>query len=125
MSIYEQVAAVLEKTADYLDAQDHEKTASVRQERRQTVATFAEKYAAATGEDLSENVLNKLTVSDVDLVSAFQKLASRVDSNTEPEDMGEPGDIPDREPVYMTKKAEQEARQHAADDRLLGWIMSD
>ena len=125
MSIYEQVAAVLEKTADYLDAQEHEKTAEVRQERRQAVTEFAEKYATATGEDLSENVIAKLTASDIDLVSAFQKLASRVDSNTEPEDMGEPGDIPDREPVYMTKKAELEAKQQAADERMLGWIMSD
>jgi hypothetical protein len=125
MSIYEQVAAVLEKTADYLDAQEHEKTATVRQERRRDVTEFAEKYAAATGEDLSENVIAKLTASDVDLVSAFQKLASRVDTNTAPEDMGEPGDIPDRDPVYMTKKAAQEATQVAADERMLGWIMSD
>ena len=122
---YEQLATVLEKTADYLDAQEHEKTAATRDERRKVITAFAEKYATATGEDLSDNVIDKLASSDVDLVGAFQKLASRVDANTEPEDLGEPGDMPDAEPVYMTKKAADEAQGVAADDRLLSWIMSD
>jgi hypothetical protein len=122
---YEQLATVLEKTADYLDAQEHEKTAAARDERHKVITAFAEKYAAATGEELSENVIKKLAASDVDLMGAFDKLASRVDGNTEPEDMGEPGDLPDAEPVYMTKKAEVEAKAQAAEDRFLSFIMSE
>lgn len=122
---YEQLATVLEKTADFLDAQEHEKTAATRDERHKVITAFAEKYATATGEDLSDNVINKLASSDVDLVGAFQKLASRVDADTAPEDLGEPGDMPDAEPVYMTKKAEVEAQIQAADDRFLNFLMSD
>lgn len=125
MSLYDQVASVLEKTADLLDAQEHEKTAAAREERHKVIAAFAEKYSSATGEDLPDNIIKKLAESDVDLVEAFQKLASRVDANAEPEDLGEPGDLPDSEPVYMTKKAAVEARSQAADDRLLSWIMDD
>lgn len=122
---YDHLANVLEKTADLLDAQEQEKTAAAREERQKVVTAFAEKYAAATGEELSDHVIEKLAASDVDLVGAFNKLASRVDSNTEPEDLGEPGDMPDAEPVFMTKKAAVEAQNQAADDRLLSWIMSD
>ena len=122
---YDHLANVLEKTADLLDAQEQEKTAAAREERQKVTTALAEKYAAATGEELSENIIEKLAASDVDLVSAFNKLASRVDDNTEPEDLGEPGDMPDAEPVFMTKKAAVEARSQAADDRLLSWIMSD
>ncbi len=125
MSLYENVATVLEKAADYLDAQDHEKTAAAQHERKQVITGFAEKYATMTGEDLSPKIIDKLAQSDVDLVSAFQKLASHVDSNTAPEDMGEPGDLPDSEPVYMTKKAALEAHEKVAEERLLSWIMSD
>jgi hypothetical protein len=122
---FEKVAIALEAAANLLDAQEHEKTAAARDERHKVVTAFAEKYATATGEDLSERVIEKLTTSDVDLVGAFDKLASRVDANTEPEDLGEPGDIPDAEPVYMTKKAAAEAQVVVAEDRFLSWLMSD
>lgn len=122
---YERIAAVLEKTADFLDAQEHEKTAAICNERRKMVSAFAEKYAAATGEDLSSRVIDKLTASDVDLVGAFQKLAARIDANTAPEDLGEPGDHPDNEPVYTTKKAALEAREKTAEANFLNWIMED
>lgn len=122
---YEQIATVLEKTADYLDAQENEKTAAVHTERRKMISAFAEKYAAATGEDLSDNVMDKLAASDVDLVGAFQKLAARVDTDTAPEDLGEPGDLPDGEPVYTTKKAALEAHKEASESRFLNWIMED
>jgi hypothetical protein len=127
MSLYERLAIVLEKTADYLDAQDAEKTAAAQTERRQLVTDFSEKYATATGEELPEEVIEKLASSDVNLLSAFQKFAAHVDnSNTdELDDLGEPGDIPDGEPVYMTKKAELEARTKAASDGFLNFIMSE
>jgi hypothetical protein len=122
---YDHLANVLEKTADLLDAQEQEKTAAAREERQKVSKALAEKYAAATGEELSENIIEKLAASDVDLVGAFNKLASRVDNNAEPEDLGEPGDMPDAEPVFMTKKAAVEAQSQAAESRLLSWIMSD
>jgi hypothetical protein len=127
MSFYERLATVLEKTADYLDAQDAEKTAAAQAERRQLVTDFAEKYATATGEELPEKTIEKLASSDVNLLSAFQKLAAHVDGdNTNaPEDLGEPGDMPDGDPVYMTKKAELEAKTQAAGESFLNFIMSE
>jgi hypothetical protein len=121
----EKLATVLEKTADYLDAQEHEKTAAAQNERRQVVDSFAEKYASATGEELSDDVLNKLTNSDLDLVDTFQKLAARIDGGNAPDDMGEPGDLPDGDPIYSNKKEAAAAQQQAAGDKFLSWIMSD
>jgi hypothetical protein len=127
MSFYERLATVLEKTADYLDAQDAEKTAAAQNERRQLVTDFAEKYATATGEELSETTVEKLASSDVNLLTAFQKLAARVDGERTDviEDLGEPGDMPDRDPVYMTKKAELAAKTQAAEDSFLNFVMSE
>lgn len=127
MSFYERLATVLEKTADYLDAQDAEKTAAAQAERRQLITDFSEKYATATGEELPEKVIEKLAASDVNLLSAFQKLAAYVDGNSTdaPDDLGEPGDMPDGEPVFMTKKAALEAKTRAAEDSFLDFIMSE
>ena len=127
MNFYERLATVLEKTADYLDAQEAEKVAAAQAERRQLVTDFSEKYATATGEELPKKVIEKLASSDVNLLSAFQKLAAHVDGrNTEaPEDLGEPGDMPDGEPVYMTKKAALEAKSQAAEESFLDFIMSE
>lgn len=127
MSFYENLAAVLEKTANFLDAQEAEKVAAAQTERRQLITDFAEKYATATGEELPENTIEKLASSDVNLLSAFQKLAAHVDHRNAdaPEDLGEPGDMPDGEPTYMTKKAELDAKAQAASDSFLGFIMSE
>jgi hypothetical protein len=128
MSLNERLATVLEKTADYLDAQDAEKTAAAQDERRKLLAEFSEKYASVTGEELPEDALAKLATSDAKLLSAFQKLAAHVEggnTNDAPEDLGEPGDMPDGDPVYMTKKAELAAKTQAAGDSFLAFIMSE
>ena len=126
MSFYERLATVLEKTADYLDAQDAEKTAAAQSERRQLVTDFAEKYATATGEELPEKTIEKLASSDVNLLSAFQKLAAHVEHVRDDtiDDLGEPGDLPDGEPVFMTKKAELAAKSQAAEDSFLNFVIT-
>lgn len=129
MNLNERLATVLEKTADYLDAQDAEKTAAAQDERRKLLSEFSEKYASVTGEELPEDALAKLATSDEKLLSAFQKLAAHVEGghnhNDAPEDLGEPGDLPDGDPVYMTKKAELNAKTQAASDSFLNFIMSE
>ena len=76
---------------------------------------------------MPEEALAKLAASDEKLLAAFQKLAAHVDgsSNESPEDLGEPGDMPDGDPVYMTKKAELAAKAQAADESFLTFIMSE
>lgn len=123
--IYERIATALEKTADFLDAQDAEKVASVQHERRQMIDGLSEQYATVTGEELSSDVCEKLAASDVNLLATFQKLAARVNSNNAPEDLGEPGEMSDGDPVYTTKKAELSAKTQAAGDSFLNFIMSE
>jgi len=123
--LYDRLATVLEKTADFLDTQDAEKTATAQDDRNKQVSAFSEKYATALGEDLSEDVITKLAASDEDLLSAFQKLAAHVGDDNGPDDMGAPGDMPDGDPVYMTKKAALAAKANAADESFVNFIMSE
>lgn len=124
---FNRLADVLEKTANYLDNQEAEKTAAAQDARRQLVNEFSERYTAATGEDLSEQIVEKLAASDENLLALFQKLAARIESNTNeaPDDLGEPGDMPDSDPVYTTKKAALAANVKSAEDNFLGFIMGE
>lgn len=124
---FNRLADVLEKTANYLDNQEAEKTAAAQDARRQLVNEFSERYTAATGEDLSEQIVEKLAASDENLLALFQKLAARIESNTNeaPDDLGEPGDMPDSDPVYTTKKAALAANVKSAEDNFLSFIMGE
>lgn len=112
----EKVASVLEAAADYLDALDGEKQAAVKAEREHLIAAIGEKYAEATGEDISDDVLRKLANADTDLLSAFEKFAET--SYEKIAELGEPGDRRDFTAPVSTKEAAE-----AADERFLNFIV--
>ena len=122
MSFYEKLATVLEKTANVLDLQTREQRSEQEAQRQQMLAVVSEKYAAATGEDLSEEVVEKLAHSDENLLAVMQKLAAQA-NNTEPDDMGQAVDVDNDKPVYATKKAEYKAEAEQAADNFLNFIM--
>ena len=113
----EKVASVLEAAADYLDALDGEKQAAVKAERERLITIIGEKYAEATGEDISDDVLRKLADADTDLLSAFEKFAETSFEKTA--ELGEPSDKRD----FTAPVSKKEAAE-AADERFLDFLVS-
>jgi hypothetical protein len=116
------IADVMEKTALFLDAQETEKTASAHAERAQVVDTFAEKYASATGEELPQKVREQLIHSDVNLMTAFEKMAGIAGRHDQaPSDLGSPASYSEGPPEPATVK---EAADRAG-DAFVNWIVND
>jgi hypothetical protein len=78
-----QIANVLEKTAHVLDANDAEKQAAVKTARDRSVKELSVKFRDATGDDLPEDVLQKLAASDEDVLSTVTKLVEKSGSAVE------------------------------------------
>jgi hypothetical protein len=114
----EKVADVLEAAATYLDAVEGEKQAEVRASREGLIAEIGEKYAGATGEDISDELLRKLADADVDLLSILEKVADV--SSDEVAELGSPSDL--RDSTVPLNKKEAAA---AADDRFLDFVLTD
>lgn len=112
------VADVLEAAAVYLDAVEAEKQAAIRAEREQIIAAIGEKYAEATGEDITDDILRKLANADTGLLGAFERFAETSTEKTA--ELGEPSDRRDLD-TPMNKKEEAEA----ADDRFLEFVLTD
>jgi len=114
----EKVANVLDALASYIDGIEREKQAGVTAEREQLISAIGEKYAAATGEDISDDVLRKLAGSDVALLQTLDKIAeTRKEDDTS---LGSPSDEHDRNTVPETKKEAVDT----ANDQFLNWILS-
>lgn len=118
------VADLLEKIAEHLDAEETTRQEAARNERRKVAQELGEKIASSTGEDLPSDLLEKIASSDQSVVDAVIKLAERT-STQPPEDLGEPGDMQDdRARVLTTKNAQLKEAADQADDQFLNWIMS-
>lgn len=114
----EKVADVLDAAATYLDAVESEKQAKVNSERENLIADIGEKYAEATGEEISDDVLRKLANADVDLLSILEKVA-----DVSSDKVAELGEASDRfDPTAPMNKKEASA---AADERFLSFVLSD
>jgi len=70
------VANVLEKLAVYVETIQAEKDAGLREQRNKIVEAVRQKLSSVTGEDIPEDVLNKLGETDPKVLSMFDKLAS-------------------------------------------------
>ena len=70
-------ADVLEKTAALIDAQEVEKTAAVKNERKAVVKLLSDKYAETTGEALSDEVVEKLAASSDDILTTVQQMIEK------------------------------------------------
>lgn len=101
------VADVLEEAAKVVDSQEAEKTAAVKKARESALKIVAEKYAEATGEELPEEILNKLASSDDDIVSTVQKMVEKTASNNSVESLGRSSEQPStRQPSNKKEAAE-------------------
>jgi hypothetical protein len=77
-----EVAKVLEKVAVYIEATEAEKNAAVVAERDRLVTAIREKVSASTGLDISEDVVNKLSTADPEVLATIEKLAESSDSES-------------------------------------------
>ena len=102
------VADVLEKSAIVYDQQEAEKTASVEKARQASVKDLSEKYAAATGEELPEDVLNKLASADDGVLGTVQRLMEKKASDG-PEKLGGSSDSPSTRKPLNKEEAKQAA----------------
>ena len=112
------IANVLERMADVLDAGEAEKQASVVQQRVTQIDKLVEQYREATGEDLPDNIRQKLASSDEDVVSLVQKMAERQTEKVE--SLGGPSSNRDGDALPLTKKEAADA----ANERFLNWAIS-
>jgi hypothetical protein len=112
------IAAVLDATANHLDALEHEKASSLNAERSARIDTLASKYAEATGEEMPENLRKKLANSDKEVVELITSMATKQASAVEA--LGSPSERNDDggTPLSVKEAAEQ------AEQRFLGWITS-
>lgn len=110
----EKVATVLEKLAVYMDAMEAEKADAIRENRDKLASLLKDKYEEITGDTIDDDVLQKLSQADVDVLSAFDRITESGGS-----DLGSPSDLRDGTAAMTTKEAAE-----AADDKLIDWIMS-
>ncbi len=71
------VADVIDKAAALLDVQESEKQTVVKTARDRTVKALAEKFAAATGDELPTEMLEKLAASDEDVLTTVSRLVEK------------------------------------------------
>jgi len=114
----EKVADVLEAAATYMDAVESEKQAEVQSAREILIADIGEKYAEATGEDITDSVLRKLANADVDLLSILEKVADV--SSDKVAELGSPSELRDSMAPMNHKEAAV-----AADDRFLDFVLGN
>ena len=81
------VADVLEKTAAYLERAEAAKLAEDRESRVQAASDLAEKLANVSGENVDDDIVEKLSALDPDISAFLGKIAGSTDAV---DSMGEP-----------------------------------
>jgi len=109
------IADVIEKLADYVEATETEKQAALEQERTKHVAAIQDKISATTGEDLSEELVSKLSEVDPSILEAIEKLAGSNDDVS----LGRPS----TKRASTTPLSKEEAVK-LAEDRLVDFCVS-
>jgi len=71
------IADVLEKAAAVLDGNEAEKTAADKSTREATAKSLTEKYAAATGEELPQEIAVKLAAGDQEVLKTVQTIVEK------------------------------------------------
>lgn len=74
------VAAVIDQAALLIDGHEAEKQAAVKLARENAVEAFAVKFAEATGDDLPEDVRQKLAASDENVLTTVSRLVEKTGS---------------------------------------------
>lgn len=111
-------AAVLEKAANYIDAVEEEKRQLETEHRRKLANVLRENYKTATGEDLSDEALDKLASSDLDVLDSFNKMSESAKASRS-YDLGSAGGYnAKRKPEGIKEASDQ------ASERFLDWIVN-
>lgn len=119
-----QTADVLEKLADWLDTTAQQQQAEKKAERRKVAQQISEKYAAATGEELPAQSVEKIASSDEDLVAILTKIAERAPQGETPDAMGNAEDPRDNETATQKRGGQEKIAGEDVDRRFVDWIMS-
>lgn len=82
------VANVLDEAAKVLDSHEAEKTAAVKAARDAAMKAVADKYAEATGEEIPQEVFEKLSSSGEDVLSTVKQLLEKTAGSTGVESLG-------------------------------------
>lgn len=108
-----QVAAILDKTAEYIERLEGDKLAAQRKEKQKVASVLASKLTEAVGEPVGPNLAEKLSNLDPEVGALISKLAGteRVDS------MGEPGE-------NGTQKVASSSGMTPEDSRFVAWVNS-
>lgn len=112
------VADVLDAVADYVEANECEKQAHINAAKESLIVSIGEKYAAAVGEPISDDLLKKIATADISLLEVVEKVAE-TKRDTNQLAMGEPSDKRDFSAEPENKKEAVEM----ADERFLQWIL--
>jgi hypothetical protein len=85
---YDQVADVLEKTADYIEAVESSKIAAETEKRTKAAAALADQLTDVTGEHFDQEMVSKLAGLEPEVANVLSKLAGTglVDSLGEPKE---------------------------------------
>jgi rRNA maturation endonuclease Nob1 len=112
-----QVADILEKTAVFVEAVEATNAEAVTNDRQKIAQILNEQYEEATGDSLDDEALRKLANADLDVLSAFDKLAGSHQASVS--DMGGPATRRDPSAALTSKEASDRA-----DEDFLNFIMS-
>lgn len=111
------IAAVFDAMAEYVDANEREKTAVVENARKSRIDKIAAAHVATHGEEMPEAVRQKLAKADDAALEYVEDLLSKQGGVIEP--LGA-GALPELDTNHKTVKEAADA----ADDRFLSWITS-
>ena len=112
---HNELANLLEKVANYVDANEAAKTATVVKDRTKLVDNLCVKFAETTGDEVSTELRQKLATSDASVIGILEKLAI----SASPESLGAPSNRPGKqhEPRTIKEAAAQ------ADERFANWCL--
>jgi len=110
-TMMDQVAAILDKTAEYIERLEGAKIAAQREEKKKVASVLASKLTEAVGEPVDPTLAEKLSNLDPEVGALISKLAGteRVDSMGEPSDNG-------------TQKVASSSGMPPEDARFVAWV---
>lgn len=114
MSVFHDVAEMLEKVAEHLETHDAQQEQLKKAASERKFAEFAAAYEEATGEPMSAETREKLSATDETVLDLLLKKAQTAGGS--PDSLGGP--------VSTVEPDTKVASSKDADDRFLSFIMS-
>lgn len=86
------VANVLDEAAKVIDNAEAEKTAAVKTAREAALKNISDRYTEATGEEIPQEVFDKISSSGEDVLSTVKHLLEKTAGSTGVESLGRSGE---------------------------------